>query len=190
MEVSSHALVLGRVDGVVFDVAVFTNLGRDHLDFHADLDDYFAAKATLFTPERARRALVNVDDAYGRRLARRADDPGAHLLGHRRRRRLARHRRGAEAAGSRFTVHGPDGLVLEAGVPLPGDFNVANALAAIAGARRGRLRPRRAGRGHRPRVPASPAGWSGSRPARTSWSSSTTPTSPTPSSPRCARCAR
>ena len=50
MEVSSHALVMGRVDGVVFDVAVFTNLGRDHLDFHTDLDDYFAAKASLFTP--------------------------------------------------------------------------------------------------------------------------------------------
>ena len=71
MEVSSHALVMGRVDGVVFDVAVFTNLGRDHLDFHADVEDYFAAKASLFTPERARRGLVNVDDEYGRRLARR-----------------------------------------------------------------------------------------------------------------------
>ena len=68
MEVSSHALVMGRVDGVVFDVAVFTNLGRDHLDFHADMEDYFAAKAGLFTPERARRALVNVDDEFGRRL--------------------------------------------------------------------------------------------------------------------------
>ena len=71
MEVSSHALVMGRVDGVVFDVAVFTNLGRDHLDFHADLEDYFAAKASLFTPERARLGLVNVDDEYGRRLVER-----------------------------------------------------------------------------------------------------------------------
>ncbi|MDQ4051268.1 MAG: Mur ligase family protein, partial [Actinomycetota bacterium] len=50
MEVSSHALVLGRVDGVVFDVAVFLNLGRDHLDFHADIEEYFVAKASLFTP--------------------------------------------------------------------------------------------------------------------------------------------
>ncbi|MGZ5406093.1 MAG: Mur ligase family protein, partial [Nocardioides sp.] len=48
MEVSSHALVMGRVDGVVFDVAVFTNLGRDHLDFHADVEDYYDAKASLF----------------------------------------------------------------------------------------------------------------------------------------------
>ena len=51
MEVSSHALVMGRVDGIVFDVAVFLNLGRDHLDFHADMEDYFAAKASLFTPD-------------------------------------------------------------------------------------------------------------------------------------------
>ena len=70
MEVSSHALVMGRVDGVVFDLAVFTNLGRDHLDFHADMDDYFAAKAQLFTPERARAGLVNIDDEYGRAARR------------------------------------------------------------------------------------------------------------------------
>ncbi|WP_246360364.1 Mur ligase family protein, partial [Nocardioides massiliensis] len=72
MEVSSHALVMGRVDGVVFDVAGFTNLGRDHLDFHAGVEDYFEAKATLFTPERSRRAVVSIDDAHGRVLAERA----------------------------------------------------------------------------------------------------------------------
>ena len=75
MEVSSHALSLGRVDGVVFDVAVFLNLGRDHLDFHGDVESYYAAKASLFTPERARRALVNVDDEHGRRLAAEATIP-------------------------------------------------------------------------------------------------------------------
>ena len=68
MEVSSHALVMGRVDGVRFDVAGFTNLGRDHLDFHADVEDYFAAKASLFTRRHTRLALVNLDDAWGRRL--------------------------------------------------------------------------------------------------------------------------
>src|SRR4029079_12721791 len=62
------ALVRGRVSGVVFDVATFLNLGRDHLDFHADLDDYFAAKAGLFTPERAVCGLTNVDDDFGCRL--------------------------------------------------------------------------------------------------------------------------
>ena len=75
MEVSSHALVLGRVDGVVFDVATFLNLGRDHLDFHTDVDDYFAAKASLFTPERARLGLTNIDDEFGVRLLERATIP-------------------------------------------------------------------------------------------------------------------
>ena len=75
MEVSSHALVMGRVAGVVFDVAAFLNLGRDHLDFHTDVEDYFAAKASLFTPERTRRGLTNVDDAFGRRLLAEASVP-------------------------------------------------------------------------------------------------------------------
>nr|WP_215727652.1 UDP-N-acetylmuramoyl-L-alanyl-D-glutamate--2,6-diaminopimelate ligase [Nocardioides piscis] len=136
MEVSSHALVLGRVDGVVFDVATFLNLGRDHLDFHADVDDYFAAKASLFTPERARRGLTNVDDEFGRRLLDRATipmqtfstDPD----------RTDADWRAVEvdlaADGSTFTVLGPDGLRVEGRVPVPGVFNVANALAAVASA--------------------------------------------------------
>ena len=75
MEVSSHALAQHRVDGVVYDVALFTNLSQDHLDFHADMDDYFDAKASLFTPERARQGLVCVDDAWGRRLVERSGIP-------------------------------------------------------------------------------------------------------------------
>ena len=132
MEVSSHALVMGRVDGVVFDVAVFTNLGRDHLDFHHDVEDYYAAKASLFTPERARRALVNVDDAHGRRLATETTLPVRTFSSG-----------GADAdwratdieltaTGSRFVVRGPEGVEVAAGVALPGDFNVSNALAAVA----------------------------------------------------------
>jgi len=134
MEVSSHALVMGRVDGVVFDVAVFVNLGRDHLDFHADMDDYFVAKAQLFTPERARLGLVNVDDEHGRRLATEATIPvrtfssaGADADW-----RAVDLHLGAD--GSTFTVVAPDGARFPAGVPIAGDFNVANALAAIAGA--------------------------------------------------------
>jgi UDP-N-acetylmuramoyl-L-alanyl-D-glutamate--2,6-diaminopimelate ligase len=68
MEVSSHALVQSRVDGVHFDVAVFTNLSHEHLDFHTTMDAYFAAKASLFTPERAVRGVVNAEDRWGRRL--------------------------------------------------------------------------------------------------------------------------
>ena len=75
MEVSSHALVMGRVAGVLFDVAAFLNLGRDHLDFHTDVEDYFAAKASLFTPRRTRRGLTNVDDPFGRRLLEEATVP-------------------------------------------------------------------------------------------------------------------
>lgn len=68
MEVSSHALTLGRVDGVGFDAAVFTNLTQDHLDFHADMHDYFAAKSELFTPERSARAVICSDDEWGQQL--------------------------------------------------------------------------------------------------------------------------
>jgi UDP-N-acetylmuramoyl-L-alanyl-D-glutamate--2,6-diaminopimelate ligase len=130
MEVSSHALSLHRVDGVVYDVALFTNLSQDHLDFHPTMEDYFEAKASLFTPSRARRGVVCVDDEWGRRLAglsavpvttlstTTADadwrvtqgDAGAFVL------------REAESARElRLVSH------------LPGTFNVANtALAALA----------------------------------------------------------
>ncbi len=132
MEVSSHALVMGRVDGVVFDVAAFTNLGRDHLDFHADMEEYFAAKASLFTPERARLGLVNIDDDYGRRLRDTASIPVRTFS-----------TAGAPAdwmaldvamgpTGSSFTVQTPDGSRFPAEVRLTGDFNVSNALCAIA----------------------------------------------------------
>ncbi|WP_460853769.1 UDP-N-acetylmuramoyl-L-alanyl-D-glutamate--2,6-diaminopimelate ligase [Nocardioides montaniterrae] len=131
MEVSSHALVMGRVDGVVFDVAVFLNLGRDHLDFHADVEDYFQAKASLFTPERAALGLVFVDDEHGRRLAAECSIPIRTLS-------LATDAdwRAVDLAPrpdrTDFTVITPDGERIAAGVPLPGDFNVVNALAAIA----------------------------------------------------------
>jgi len=133
MEVSSHALVFGRVDGVVYDVAVFTNLSPEHLDFHPTMEDYFQAKASLFTPERSRRGVVNLDDAYGRRLAAEAGvpvvtysaqgDPDADW-------RAVDVRLGP--LGSDFTVLGPDGARAEAHAPIPGPFNVANTLAAIA----------------------------------------------------------
>jgi UDP-N-acetylmuramoyl-L-alanyl-D-glutamate--2,6-diaminopimelate ligase len=72
MEVSSHALAQARVDGIRFDAAVFTNLSHDHLDYHGTVEAYFAAKASLFTPERAALAVVNEDDAWGRRLLARS----------------------------------------------------------------------------------------------------------------------
>ncbi len=75
MEVSSHALVQARTDGIVFDAAVFTNLSHDHLDYHGTLEAYFAAKATLFTPEHAALGVVNADDPWGRRLLEQASVP-------------------------------------------------------------------------------------------------------------------
>jgi len=137
IEVSSHALVMGRVDGVVFDLAVFTNLGRDHLDFHTDMEDYFAAKARLFTAARARSGLVCVDDPYGARLAGRAEIPLRTLsTGSGGSTRADWHAAMDVAASSpqetSFTVSGPDGLPRRGSVAMPGEFNVANALAAIA----------------------------------------------------------
>ncbi|GAA0977137.1 UDP-N-acetylmuramoyl-L-alanyl-D-glutamate--2,6-diaminopimelate ligase [Nocardioides aquaticus] len=145
MEVSSHALVLGRVDGVVFDVAVFLNLGRDHLDFHADVEEYFAAKASLFAPDRAHRALVNVDDEHGRRLVDLCRERGVAVS--------TFSATGAPAdwwaedvradpASSTFVLRGPGGLAQPTTVPLPGAFNVANALAALAAAGEAGLDPR------------------------------------------------
>ncbi|MDH3293381.1 MAG: UDP-N-acetylmuramoyl-L-alanyl-D-glutamate--2,6-diaminopimelate ligase [Acidimicrobiia bacterium] len=69
IEVSSHALVMGRVDGTRFASTIFTNLGHDHLDFHASIEDYFLAKARLFTEQFTDHHVINIDDPYGRRLA-------------------------------------------------------------------------------------------------------------------------
>ncbi len=132
MEVSSHALVLGRVDGVVFDVAAFTNLGRDHLDFHADLEEYFAAKASLFTPERTRQALVNVDDEHGRRLAADPQVPTRTFSSAGREADWQALDVRSTPTGSSFVVAGPPGSA-RAELRVPGDFNVSNALCAVAG---------------------------------------------------------
>ncbi|MFD7285609.1 UDP-N-acetylmuramoyl-L-alanyl-D-glutamate--2,6-diaminopimelate ligase [Streptomyces sp. NPDC059863] len=132
MEVSSHALVLGRVDGCVFDVAVFNNLSPEHMEFHSGMEDYFQAKARLFTPERSRIGVVNFDDEYGRRLVSEATVPVVTFS--------AEGHPDADwraedvevgSHGSTFTAIGPKGERVRAEAPLPGPFNVANTLAAI-----------------------------------------------------------
>ena len=131
MEVSSHALVLGRVDGTVFDVAVFTNLSEDHLDFHADLDDYFAAKASLFTPERSRVGVVDVDDEYGARLAASAGVPVVTFSSAGRAADWRVTDPVVGPQGSTWTLLGPAGEEAACSTALAGDFNLANAAIAV-----------------------------------------------------------
>jgi UDP-N-acetylmuramoyl-L-alanyl-D-glutamate--2,6-diaminopimelate ligase len=132
MEVSSHALAQGRVDGVRYDVATFTNLSQDHLDFHGTMPAYFAAKASLFTPARATRAVVNVDDPWGRELAARATVPLTTVSV------STQHPSDwtasdvvVEPTGSSFRLRGPGGVAVAGSVQLPGRFNVDNAALAI-----------------------------------------------------------
>jgi len=130
MEVSSHSLSLGRVAGTRFDVAVFTNLSQDHLDFHADLEDYFRAKASLFVPPVV--GVVNIDDRYGRRLASSAPVPVTTFSAAGAREadwRAVDVRSGTD--GSTFRLIGPGGVEADVSVGLAGLFNVANALGAL-----------------------------------------------------------
>ncbi len=134
MEVSSHALAQGRVKQCPFEVSVFTNLTQDHLDFHKDMEDYFAAKQLLFTPDYLQeKAIINLDDPYGQRLIKslkpeqvwsysvedsQADFYTSDLT--------------YQADGVTGTLHSPLGTV-QLTSPLVGQFNLSNVLAAIAG---------------------------------------------------------
>ncbi|WP_026538800.1 UDP-N-acetylmuramoyl-L-alanyl-D-glutamate--2,6-diaminopimelate ligase [Arthrobacter sp. 9MFCol3.1] len=144
MEVSSHAVSFHRVDAVVFDVAGFTNLTQDHLDLHGTMEEYFQTKARLFTPERARAAVVTIDDDWGRKLAAAAEIPVTTLA--------TAGTGGAVPAdadgtadrtadwtvirtvprglGSDFVLRHRDGAELRVHTGLPGGFNVANAALA------------------------------------------------------------
>jgi UDP-N-acetylmuramoyl-L-alanyl-D-glutamate--2,6-diaminopimelate ligase len=145
MEVSSHALALHRVDAIHFELALFTNLTQDHLDFHGTMEEYFLSKRRLFEMG-PRAAVVNVDDPYGRRLAEELEcltfsAKGAEAD-------LTAHQVSFDATGARFTaawrptgpkaVHmtafGAVGGEVEIRTGLPGEFNVENGLGAFGGA--------------------------------------------------------
>lgn len=130
MEVSSHALELGRVDGVAFAAAVFTNLTQDHLDFHETLEAYFLAKRRLFESHPG-VSVVNIDDEYGARLASEFETVTFSALGAHgadlRARDIA-----FDAGGTRFTLVTGGGRELPVSIRLPGAYNVSNALAALA----------------------------------------------------------
>lgn len=138
MEVSSHALDKKRVWGIPFDVGIFTNLTRDHLDYHGTMEDYFAAKVQLFQSlgqlGKSATAVINLDDPWGMRitgingldagLITYGEHPGAHV-------RLVSSTSGAD--GSRFHVVTPWGMQ-DFHIAMPGRHNISNALAAIAAA--------------------------------------------------------
>lgn len=140
MEVTSHALVLHRVDGIRFAAAAFTNLSQDHLDFHGGMEDYFEAKRMLFLPERLERGAVNVDDPYGRKLLESTEVPSYGF--------------GATATdadvravdielgdtSTRLRIDTPRGTI-HAHTNLIGAFNVSNALAAAATAMAAGIEP-------------------------------------------------
>jgi len=132
VEVSAQALSRYRVDGLVFDVAAFTNLSHDHLDDYAAMDDYFEAKLELFQPDRSRRGVITVDSEWGRRIvdecripvttiSNRADVPADWHMGV----------VGENAAYTEFVLEGPDGRHLQTRVPLMGWYMAANAALAI-----------------------------------------------------------
>ena len=127
VEVSSHALAMHRVDGTEFDAVVFTNLGHDHLDLHGSQEEYFRAKARLFSPEFSPLGVINADDTYGRLIADTVANDAA----------------GSEFRVVSFCLADASEVEVTAGahryvwrgrrveVPLGGDFNVANSLAAL-----------------------------------------------------------
>lgn len=132
MEVSSHALALKRMKGSHFSIAAFTNLSQDHLDFHHDMDSYFAAKAQLFTSEYAEQAFINIDSQYGQKLVSQTQIPVTTIS-----------RTNKEAIwhfvethnisrGVEFSIRGVGGILIESQTRLFGGYNLDNLLLAVA----------------------------------------------------------
>ncbi|MFI5511629.1 UDP-N-acetylmuramoyl-L-alanyl-D-glutamate--2,6-diaminopimelate ligase [Mycobacterium sp. NPDC051804] len=135
MEVSSHALTLGRVDGVRFAVGGFTNLSRDHLDFHPTMQDYFDAKAQLFDPQSPTHASVSVvcvDDEAGRAMAALAHDPVSVSVAGGEADWRVEDIRTTGGGAQEFLAVDPAGVHHGLRIGLPGRYNVANCLLAVA----------------------------------------------------------
>ena len=132
MEVSSHAIALKRVKGSHFAIAAFTNLTQDHLDFHKDMDSYFAVKSQLFTSEYAEKCFINIDTQYGHRLADISQIPVT---------TISRSNKSATwhfteihsvASGIELSVRGVGGILIESRTQLVGAYNLDNLLLALA----------------------------------------------------------
>jgi UDP-N-acetylmuramoyl-L-alanyl-D-glutamate--2,6-diaminopimelate ligase len=140
MEVSSHALEQGRVEPIQFEVGVFTNLTQDHLDYHLSMDNYFAAKSVLFAnldrEENPGTAVINADDAYGRRMIKLLEGRVrtiAYTVEGRPEAEISASRLNFDANGARGTLRiGGQNSFFE--LPLLGSYNVSNALAATGAA--------------------------------------------------------
>jgi UDP-N-acetylmuramoyl-L-alanyl-D-glutamate--2,6-diaminopimelate ligase len=132
MEVSSHAVSLNRIGGAHFDIAAFTNLSQDHLDFHGDMDSYFAAKAALFTHKYADSAYINIDSAWSKKLLEIQELPVT---------KISRSVKSADwyferieivVHSTSIAIRGTGGILIETTTKLVGDFNLDNLLMAIA----------------------------------------------------------
>jgi UDP-N-acetylmuramoyl-L-alanyl-D-glutamate--2,6-diaminopimelate ligase len=132
MEVSSHSLDLKRMVGSHFSIVGFTNLSQDHLDYHKDMESYFAAKSKLFSTEYADLGFINIDDAYGLRLFQSESIPMISL---------SRSNPSATwhftsisptSSGTDFTIRGKDGILIESSTSLRGGFNLDNLLLVIS----------------------------------------------------------
>jgi UDP-N-acetylmuramoyl-L-alanyl-D-glutamate--2,6-diaminopimelate ligase len=132
IEVSSHAVSLNRIGGSHFDIAAFTNLSQDHLDFHADMDSYFAAKAALFSYKYADTAYINIDSTWGKKLLEIQELPVV---------TVSRNTKSADwyferieigARSTEIAIRGAGGVLIETTTKLVGDFNFDNLLLAIA----------------------------------------------------------
>ncbi|GAA5052401.1 UDP-N-acetylmuramoyl-L-alanyl-D-glutamate--2,6-diaminopimelate ligase [Nocardia callitridis] len=132
LEVSSHALALHRVDGIRFRVSVFTNLGPDHLDFHSDLENYYAAKARLFAAERSAAAVLNIDDDHGKRLGAELDIPHRTFSTTSTAADFYAEHITADEHGTSFVLHHGDERGATVRLRLLGAHQVDNALGAIA----------------------------------------------------------
>jgi UDP-N-acetylmuramoyl-L-alanyl-D-glutamate--2,6-diaminopimelate ligase len=131
MEVSSHGIEQGRVSGVEFDVALFTNLSRDHLDYHKTIEDYAAAKAKLFHWPQLKHAIVNLDDRFGQELARSIDRSRVNVLGYGLGRgEIAGHRPDLSTRGLKLEITTPWGAA-ELDSPMIGGFNASNLLGVL-----------------------------------------------------------
>lgn len=132
MEVSSHAITLDRIRGSHFAVVGFTNLSQDHLDFHKDMESYFAAKAKLFTFEYADLAVINIDDSYGKRLTTQTELPVLTLS------RLDTSATwhfvsiAPDYVGASLSIRGSGGILIEGKTSLYGGYNYDNLLMAVA----------------------------------------------------------